>query len=317
LNAAELKAWREKVGLTQQQVADRFGVSRTTIQNWENNTPIPQTVDASCQIWEHRLKQESPLIGPLTLIYSDGPMFVDPYGPRRRPAMMQQEPYPTNAAVLARVQLLAGGANFYSPFVIEANHQPLWNAPELARVINNDDAGAPTLANMLRQAAKHLRDNSTNFVRGPKVPTPAEIKAHQNKIIDQADLLEKFAGSGLPAIVRDRLAIEQVFYKLVHELGTKAPDDLVSGVHHALHVFERYPLDEEDVITEDGNDLVLHYKGYEGRFPKIPMFSNKWTINLSSNNRHLFTKIGGNVVVDGRSREEAIANTKRYVDELS
>jgi hypothetical protein len=42
-------------------------------------TPIPQAVDMSCEIWEARLKQENPDLGPVTLIYSDGPMFVDPY----------------------------------------------------------------------------------------------------------------------------------------------------------------------------------------------------------------------------------------------
>jgi hypothetical protein len=319
MDAAQFRAWRVRVGLTQQQVADRFGVSRTTIQNWESNTPIPQTVDMSCRIWEHRLKQESPAVGPLTLIYSDGPMFVDPYGPRRRPAMMQQEPYPTNASALARVQQLAGQANVYNPFIIEADQSPLWNAVELARIVKGDDDGAPTLVNMLRKAATTVRDDSANFVRnGPRTPSPSEIKARQKAIIAQADLLDTFANGSLSTIVRDQLAIEQVFQEL-RELGTRAPDELVSGVAHALTVFERYPLtEEEDMITEDHNDYVLHYKGYEARFPKIPMFSHKWTINLCSNDRRLFTKLGGrNIVIDGRSREEAIANAKRYVDELN
>jgi hypothetical protein len=318
MNATEFRAWRERLGLTQQQIADRLDVSRTTIQNWENNTPIPQTVDASCKIWEHRLKQENPLIGPLTLIYTDGPMFVDPYGPRRRLAMMQQEPYPTNAAVLARVQQLAGQANFHNPFVIEADQTPLWNAPELTRVIKGEDEGAPTLANMLGKAAKTLRENSTIFVRGPRTPSPAEIKARQKAIVAEADKLEKFATGDLNSIVRDQVAIEQVFQKLLRELGTKVPDALVSGVAHALTVFDRYPLMQvEDEITEDHNDLVLHYKGYEGRFPKVPMFPHKWTINLCSDDRRLFTKLGGrNIPIDGRTREEAIANVKRYVDDL-
>jgi hypothetical protein len=316
MNASEFRASRERLGQTQQQVADRLGVSRTTIQNWETNTPIPQTVDMSCKVWEHRIKQENSGIGPLTLIYSDGPMFVDPYGPRRRPAMMQQEPHPSNAAVLARVQQLAGQPNFHNPFVLEADQTFLWNLPELARVINGDDKDAPTLANMLRKAAKAVRDDSANFVRsGPRIPTPDEIKVRQRAIIDQADLLDKFANCSLTAIVRNQLAIEDIFAKL-RELGTRAPDALVSGIAFAHSVFDRYPLIEEDVITEDGNDLVLHYKGYEARFPKVPMFSHKWTINLCSDNPHLFNKLGGNVVIDGRSRDEAIAKAKQRVDEL-
>jgi purine nucleoside phosphorylase len=58
---------------------------------------------------------------------------------------------------------------------IEADQNPLWNAPELARVIRGDDEDAPTLANMLRKAAKAVRDDSANFVRsGPRAPSPAE-----------------------------------------------------------------------------------------------------------------------------------------------
>jgi hypothetical protein len=315
--AAEFKSWRERLGQTQQQIADRLDVSRTTIQNWESSTPIPQSVEMSCKVWEHRIRQEDPGLGPLTLIYSDGPMFIDPYGPRRRPAMMQQEPHPTNAAVLARVQQLAGNANFHNPFVIASDHSPVWNAPELARVISGEDKGAPTLTNMLRAAANDVRENSAYFVRSHRV-TPEEIKAHQSKINAQADILDGFASGNLISIVRNQTAIEQVFYKLVHELNTKAPDELVSGVAFALNVFDRYPFAaQDDEITEDGNDFVLHYQGYEGRFPKIPMFPHKWTINLCSNDRRLFTKLGSrNIVIDGRSREEAIANAKHYVDEL-
>jgi len=318
MNATEFRTWRERVGLTQQQVADRMGVSRTTIQNWESGTPIPRTVEMSCEIWERRLKQESPATGPVTLIYSDGPMFVDPYRPGRRPAMMQQEPYPTNAAVLARVQQLDGQAGVYNPFVIEADHDSLWNAVELARVAKGDDRGAPTLSNMLRGAAKVVREDAANFVRsGARLPTSAEIEARKKEIIAQADLLDQLAAGGLPKIVREQLSIEDAFARL-RDLGTKAPDALVSGIAQALVVFERYPLADGDAdqIVEDGGGYVLHYKGYEGRFPKIPISAHKWTINLCSNDRHLLLKLGGNIPIDGRTREEAIANVKRHVDEL-
>ena len=318
MDAIEFKAWRDRLGQTQQQIADRLGVSRTTIQNWESGTAIPQSVETSCKVWEHRIRQEDPGLGPLTLIYSDGPMFVDPYGPRRRLAMMQQEPYPTNAAVLARVQQLTGRASFHNPFVLAADQSPLWNAPELARVISGEDHQAPTLVNMLRAIAKIVRDNSAHYVRsGPKVPSPSEIEARQSEIIAQAHLLEKIAGDNLFAIVRDMPTVEKVFEQL-RSLGTKAPDYLVSGIAFARSVFERYPLMVPDnEIIEDGTDLVLHYKGYEGRFPKIPIFPNKWVINLSSNDRLLFTKIGGNAVIEGSTRDEALVNAKLHVDDLA
>jgi hypothetical protein len=57
--------------------------------------------------------------------------------------------------------------------------------------------------------------------------------------------------------------------------------------------------------------------GYEGRFPKIPMFRQRWTINLCSNDPRLFTKLGDrNIPIDGPSRDEAIVKIRRYVDAL-
>jgi len=40
---ADLKALRNKVGLTQKQLAEKVGVSDTTIQNWENGKNLPQS----------------------------------------------------------------------------------------------------------------------------------------------------------------------------------------------------------------------------------------------------------------------------------
>ena len=52
-------------------------------------------------------------------------------------------------------------------------------------------------------------------------------------------------------------------------------------------------------------------------WPRIPMFSNVWTVNLSSSKPHLFVKlVGGNEVFNGHSLDDAIAKAKRRVDEL-
>jgi DNA-binding XRE family transcriptional regulator len=320
MNAKKFKAWRERVGLTQQQLADRLKVTRTTIQNWEGEaTAIPQAVDMSCEIWEDRLKQENPHLGPVTLIYSDGPMFVDPYGPRRRLAMMQQEPYPTNTAALARVQQLWGRDNFHNAFIIEKSGNPLWNVVELARVVDGEDTGAPTLVNLLRGIAKSVRANSTIFARGPKPLTAAEATKRQQAIEGQADELDRIAGSGLRAIIRDQLLIEGAFSNLL-ALGTKAPDSLVSNIHQALVVFEqnRPPVEPEAARLEQGG-YVVDYKGYEITYPRTPMFPNKFMVNLCSNNPHLLNKLGGrNLVIDDHtSLEAAIAKAKRHVDDLA
>src|ERR1700704_1690153 len=128
MDANQFRAWRETFNLTQEDVAQKFQVSRTTVQNWETGAnPITRAVEMGCEIWSPRLKQEDPDLGPVTLIYADGPMFVDPYGPRRRLAIMQQEPYPTNTAALARVQQLWGRDDFHNAFIIEKAGKPLWN----------------------------------------------------------------------------------------------------------------------------------------------------------------------------------------------
>jgi DNA-binding XRE family transcriptional regulator len=133
LDSNEFAAWRKRVGITQEELAERWArVTRTTIQNWESGaTPIPQAVETACATWERRLKQENPGLGPVTLIFADGPMFIDPYGPRRRLAMMHQEPYPSNTAAIARVLELSGRDNFHNPFIIEKSGEDLWNAVEL------------------------------------------------------------------------------------------------------------------------------------------------------------------------------------------
>lgn len=63
---------------------------------------------------------------------------------------------------------------------------------------------------------------------------------------------------------------------------------------------------------------MVDYKGYEVTDPPTPIFPNKFTVNLCSNNRHLFNKLGGrNVVIDDHaSIKAAVAKAKRYVDEL-
>ena len=144
MTAVEFKAWRERHRLTQAETGTKFGVSRATIQNWENGvTPISPLVEQGCTIWEDRLRQISPDLGPVTLIYSDGPMFINPYGPRRPVARMHPEPYPTNAAALKRVCELWGREDFHNPFIMDETGKHLWNAVQLMRVVDGSDRDAP------------------------------------------------------------------------------------------------------------------------------------------------------------------------------
>jgi hypothetical protein len=160
MKASDFREWRQRVGLTQADAGSKLGVTRGTIQNWESEaSPIPHVVESGCRIWEDRLRQIRPELGPVTLIYSDGPMFINPYGPRRRLAMMREEPYPTNAAALARVRELWGRDDFHNPFIIEESGTHLWNAVELARVAAGTDSDAPLWRKVT--IARSTRDETT------------------------------------------------------------------------------------------------------------------------------------------------------------
>ncbi len=86
--------------------------------------------------------------------------------------------YQTNAVALARVQQLWGRDEFHNPFIIEESRASLWNIVELERVVTGNDTAAPTLANMLRAVAKHVRDDKFIARNGAKLTTPAEAQAH-------------------------------------------------------------------------------------------------------------------------------------------
>lgn len=172
------------------------------------------------------------MIGPLTLIFTDGPMFIDPYGPRRPLAMMRQEPYPSNAAAIARVIDLAGRDDFHNPFIIQKSGEDLWNAVELSKVTRGEDAGAPTLVNLLRRLAQHVSDTSAQYVRsGPKMPSELEARTKQRRI----EAIAAEIGELAEAAARNPVSYQQVEQHLLslRTLGKFAPDALVSGIAHA------------------------------------------------------------------------------------
>ena len=237
MDSKGFKEWRERFQLTQEQVAQKFNVSRTTVQNWEGGaTPITPALAMGCQIWEHRLMQEDSQRGPVTLIYADGPMFISPEGPRRPLAMMQQEPYLTNAAAVARVQKRWKDQDFYNPFIIEESGRSLWNIAELSRVMEGDDTGAPTLANMLRMIAGDARMPQAAIpVSGRKMLSAAEKAERQSKLDAIASEIEALADQ---AAKGDdvRRQVETAFAAL-RALGKYLPDHLVTGVAQALWAY--------------------------------------------------------------------------------
>ena len=80
MDCKDFRLWRQKLALTQEGAALKFGLSRATIVNWENGTtPISPAVEAACQHFTREWKQR-PEAGPVTLLYGDAPMALSNSG---------------------------------------------------------------------------------------------------------------------------------------------------------------------------------------------------------------------------------------------
>jgi transcriptional regulator with XRE-family HTH domain len=50
----DIRAWRQRLGLTQTQAGDELGVTLRAIQHYEGGTrPIPRVVELACWVLEH------------------------------------------------------------------------------------------------------------------------------------------------------------------------------------------------------------------------------------------------------------------------
>jgi len=233
MNGAELRSRRERLGLTQGTVAERLKSTTASIRNWESEpTAIPPQAEMLWGVWEHRFQQECLGFGPVTLIFTDGPMFINPQGPQRQLAMMHREPFMTNAMALARACALWGQPGFESPLIMKPDGEMLWNMPQLRRVVDEEDDGAPIVPVMLRAIAAHARMYSTRYVRtGARLPTAMEVETRQREIEAEADKLAKLADHDTRTSTDSRPS-EEIFDRL-RKLGLTPPDDLVSGVAQA------------------------------------------------------------------------------------
>ncbi|HEX4112697.1 MAG TPA: helix-turn-helix domain-containing protein [Stellaceae bacterium] len=161
--ASEFKGWRKKLRLTQEEAANRFNVSRITIQNWEaGTTPVPKLVDEAVA---GDMKQASEY-GPVMLYYGNVPA-VRPKNGFQGVAEMQMEGFANNATALKRVQELWGRPDFSNPFIRDAEGI-VWNFPQLRREMERRlRSKQPGLAERLMEIGRHcaslpVLDNRTD-----------------------------------------------------------------------------------------------------------------------------------------------------------
>jgi len=147
MQPAELKAWRQKLGLTQDKAGGLLGVSRVAFQNWESGgTPIPKMADDAC--WrhaEHWMKEQRrrPEYGPVILFSCTVPL-----GTPKHILRTNYKDFDSNDLALQNVRASWGQLNFHDPSIIDHQGNVIWNHAELREEIDRriaaDEARAQT-----------------------------------------------------------------------------------------------------------------------------------------------------------------------------
>jgi transcriptional regulator with XRE-family HTH domain len=135
MNGAELRDWRRLLGLTQEQAAKEFEVTRATVQNWEYGiTPVPRAVDlASRQIlrlWKRRLE-----FGPVTVVYAMPGLGAAASEPEMLPVLFCER-YPNNEAALLACSKRIGTPNFSNSFILDDAKSVIWSGMGLLEECN-------------------------------------------------------------------------------------------------------------------------------------------------------------------------------------
>jgi DNA-binding XRE family transcriptional regulator/SAM-dependent methyltransferase len=246
ITPADLKRWREQYGLTETELARRLGVTHNTVQNYESGA-LPVAIKQACAVWEDQFKKERADLGPVTLCYADGPMWVDPYRPRDRHPMLRREEYQTNSAALARVRMIWGDYGVHGPFIMERSGNPIWNHVELAGVVDGSDKNAPTVRNTIKRLADDILDRSEVVVREARMPTTEEVQARAGEIRAAGEALARLAEeSELRPVSYGEF---EVLLKHLHALGSYPTNRQVSDVAHAIH--------GEKICRTMGKDIAM------------------------------------------------------------
>jgi len=128
----EFLKWRRTLRYTQEEAAEKLGVNRGTIQNWERGVRrIPKAIELACPELTRRRKQR-PEFGAVCLVYAEAPVCQQPDDPSRC-ALLQRELYSTNDVAILRALQLLDTPNFINPFIIEKDGGIVWTTIELLR----------------------------------------------------------------------------------------------------------------------------------------------------------------------------------------
>ena len=124
----DFKKWRRKLRYSQENAAQQFGLSRSAIYMWETErTKIAKFVELACEELARKWQQR-PEFGPVTLIYSDEPLWSSQ---SHRKFFVQCELHANNETALKRVFQLRQTKKLVDALVIGQDGQVLWAPIEL------------------------------------------------------------------------------------------------------------------------------------------------------------------------------------------
>ncbi len=126
----DFKKWRRKLGYTQFDAAEKLGVGRGAIQDWESeHRPVPAAVElACCELT--RLWMRQPDFGPVILVYADDQIWGQPQGASDT-LLLKCERYPDNEAAIRRICWLRETLISISPVIMNKEGAVIWGTPEL------------------------------------------------------------------------------------------------------------------------------------------------------------------------------------------
>lgn len=118
----EFLRWRRTLRYAQLETAEKLGVSRSTIRNWEYGlTPIPLVVELACLELTRRWKQR-PEFGPVSLVFTEG------LGSSRTTRLQCALFSNNDAAIKEAIKLLE---SVMLPMIMEDGGGVVWTASEL------------------------------------------------------------------------------------------------------------------------------------------------------------------------------------------
>lgn len=155
--------WRRTLRYTQAEAAEKLGVNRGTIQNWERGaTRISKAAELACQELTRRWKQHC-TFGPVTLVYADNPLWQRAEGLYQVPVLLCER-YSNNDGALEQASSLKGGPHFQAPFIIDENGVTIWAGTELLAECDRrrDQARAKCAATRDNQGVPASLENPPN-----------------------------------------------------------------------------------------------------------------------------------------------------------